>query len=242
MRLIFLLLMSCLVFSSCSSYINKVHKQIDKSERRKRGYKKRDPFAQYRSSKGRRKKYSTYSTRDRKSIRPRVRRKYTKAKQRHTVNDLTDSGNAGSLWSSKGQDNFLFSRNKNKKIGDLVVIRVLSGLKKDISNELKRAFPKRKRKKKKGKDDKKAAKEEAAPAEAAAASSNDPDKVYDQVSAVIVEELSGNHILLRGKKDVLFRKRRRLIEVQAMISKKDIADDDSVISSNILESNVVVLR
>ena len=35
---------------------------------------------------------------------------------------------------------------------------------------------------------------------------------------------------------------KRLIELQALISRKDISDDDTLFSSNILESNLTVLR
>ena len=54
--------------------------------------------------------------------------------------------------------------------------------------------------------------------------------------------MSKDHVLVRGRKDVLFRNKKRFIEVQALVARNDIADDDSVKTNNVIESNVQIIR
>jgi len=78
---------------------------------------------------------------------------------------------------------FLFSKNNVRRTGDIVVIDVFKKLKKEISLELARAFPKRKRRKKKKSD--KAATPPAS--DQAGDKKESSSKVYDRISSVIVE-------------------------------------------------------
>ena len=55
----------------------------------------------------------------------------------------------GSLWSAKNSESFLFVTNNIKKKGDIVIVEVMSKMKDNIQDELKRTFPERKKKKKK---------------------------------------------------------------------------------------------
>ncbi len=48
--------------------------------------------------------------------------------------------------------------------------------------------------------------------------------------------------LIKGRKNVLFKNRKRMVEVQALVSRKDIGDNDVINSDAILESNVSVVR
>lgn len=131
-------------------------------------------------------------------------------------------------------------------MGDIIQIKVAKSLKDEISVELNRRFPPPPSEEKEEGGSKDGAKKEDAKPEAAAAasgeSSGDPTKIYDQISGLVVEEINKDHLLVRGRKDLLFRSRKRLVEVQALVNKKDIGDDDSIISSKILESTITVIR
>jgi flagellar basal body L-ring protein FlgH len=68
-----------------------------------------------------------------------------------------------------------------------------------------------------------------------------PDS-HDKISSVVVEEINREHLLIKGRKNVLFKNRKRMVEVQALVSRKDIGDDDTISSDVILETNVVVVK
>ncbi len=245
-----LIIIFALLLSSCAGYVNKLHKDIAKDDFKKQSYSKRkgDRFDFYRNPNGRkryvprkgrrRKKISSGSS---KNLRPQVKRLYKPAqRKRYTAQDLEDNDNDGSLWSGDGQENFFFSKNKARNIGDLILIKVQKKLKKEMTQELSRAFPSKKKRKKKAA--KGAPPATPAPATAKNDSAGKSSKIYDQVSSIIVESINKNHVLLRGKKDVLYKKRKRILEIQALISRRDIGEDDSISSSKFIETNILVLR
>lgn len=258
-----LLLLISLSFVSCSTYVKKWHKQMDMDQARaegayKMGAKTNKHFDIYRQNKPLNQRLSTlppviepgnklHSTNEARRLQPQVKRQYIPAeKRRPKASDLTDNGNEGSLWSGNGQANFLFSRNNNKRHGDIVVIEVQSKLKKDISLELARAFPDMMMNKKKA-GNKVGDKQPAAgggtnPQQAQNQNAENDTQVHDRISSVVVEEVSRDHLLVRGRKDVLYKKRKRLVEVQALVARRDVSDEDSVLSSRIIESSVAVLR
>ena len=57
-----------------------------------------------------------------------------------------------------------------------------------------------------------------------------------------MEEVSKDYIMLRGRKDVIFKKEKRSIEVQALVSRKDIMENDYVNSDKMLDARVFILR
>ena len=59
---------------------------------------------------------------------------------------------------------------------------------------------------------------------------------------MVTEKISKTHLLIRGRKEVLFRRRKRLVEVQALIARKDISIDDKVSSDKFIESSVRIIR
>ena len=67
-------------------------------------------------------------------------------------------------------------------------------------------------------------------------------KIYDKISGTVMEEISKDYILLRGRKDVIFKKEKRSIEVQGLVSRKDIMENDYVNSDKLLDSRVFILR
>lgn len=235
-----LIVISMLTLSSCANYINKMHSEFDREDgkvtRRKR--EKADTFDQFRNSRRNPKGSSTA----RGNVLPAIKRNYgqrASQKRRYTANDLVDNTNSVSLWSGAGNDNYLFTKNKWKRNGDIVLINVKSELKRLISLELKRAFPSMPKKK-----TEKTAAAPGAPAAPAAPKDvgAEKGKTYDKVSSVIVEEISKDHLLVRGQKFLLYKNGKHLIEIQALVSRKDILDDDTVDSTSFLESTIQVLR
>jgi flagellar L-ring protein precursor FlgH len=154
-----------------------------------------------------------------------------------------DDDNAGSLWANQGSSSSLFTYQNDKHTGDMVIINVLENLRNQISAELKRTFPDKPKRgseaAKEGEGQKKAAQ---APAATPNAQDNEMDmKVYDKISGTVMEEISKDYIVLRGRKDVIFKKEKRSIEVQALVSRKDIMENDYVNSDKLLESRVFIL-
>ena len=240
---------------SCSGYVSNIHRQIDREEKGGRRKVKvpetRDHFAAYRrrrlephNDKRPVKNPVTYSlngTGPSSQMRPAVKRDYRP--QRAQADDFTDSSEGdGSLWANQGNSASLFTYQNDKHTGDMVIINVLENLRNQISAELKRTFPdkpvKPKAGEKKGKGEEKTAAAPAAPA----AAENAETEVYDKISGTVMEEISKDYILLRGHKDVIFKKEKRSIEVQALVSRKDIMENDYVNSDKLLESRVFILN
>ena len=248
-----ILLLSLLIFlTSCSNYVNSIHRRIDQDEKNPRVNRSgpRDRFAGYREKDRFRpeedkrpvKNPLTYSLGSDPSgqVKPPVKREYRP--QRYQSEDFVDNDTGGSLWANQGSSASLFTYQNDKRMGDMVIINVLENLRNQISAELKRTFPDRP--KRMGKELGAAA--PAAPAASAAgapaAQDNEMDmKIYDKISGTVMEEVSKDYIMLRGRKDVIFKKEKRSIEVQALVSRKDIMENDYVNSDKLLESRVSIL-
>ena len=245
-----------LALTSCSSYIDRIHQQLDKDIQKERSSshrlakkgnrrRKNDNFDLYRNS-GRQlvnnDKTVARSSKNNRFISPKTKRHYRpmeKAKKRYTAEDLKDSGNGASLWSDNS--NQLFYRDIKKRNGDIILINVLKSLKSEITLELKRAFPESTNKKKKdAKVKKEENKEKTKPATAEEPVS--VGKVHDRISSVVIEEISQDHLLLRGRKTLLYKNAKRLVEIQALVTRKDISEEDTINSDSILETTVNVLR
>lgn len=239
--------------TSCAGYVSNVHRQIDREDKMAVKQKRNDsPGPEYwrdrfRPEQDRRpiKNPVTYSLgagSSGQAVAPPVRRDYRPS--RYNANDFKDSGNDGSLWANQGSSASLFTYQNDKKAGDIVIINVLENLRNQISAELKRTFPDKPKKKVEGDDKKKDPKAAATPPPAPANKDNEEMdmKVYDKISGTVLEEISQDYILVRGQKEVIFKKEKRSIEVQALVSRKDIMENDYVNSDKLLESRVFILR
>ncbi len=252
-----ILLSSLTLLTSCGSFIDGMYRDLDNQERvaadeQEENTAYPDQFDQYRKNTKRRtssvynkpgRNRGEVSTNNQKLVAPEVKRQYQDervALKRTTASDLTDNGNDGSLWGTGDSNAFLFATSKNKSSGDIIQIDVLPKLRNEITLELKRAFPDNPY------ETEKAAASATTPTTTAAAGApgataeagNDTDKI----SSVVVEEINREHLLIKGRKNVLFKNRKRMVEVQALVSRKDILDNDSISSDSILESNVTVVR
>ncbi len=254
-----ILLISLFVFGSCASYVNKMHRQIDQDERVQKYGKnvappqrrRANPYNQYYRGHDKRPVNQPITlgrpvranTRNTKNLPPQSNRNFdTFGKRRVTADDLKDNGQSGSLWTGKHSESFLFVTNNIKRAGDIVIVEVMSPLKAQIEEELKRTFPEA-RKKKKSSSKKEEAKAEKPKEEVAATNAeDDPKKVYDKISTQVVEEVNQDYLLVRGRKEIMFKTRKRFIEFQALVSRKDITTTDAVKSTKVLEPRISVLR
>lgn len=247
-----------LLLTSCSSYMNTIYKDFEQQDRLNSEVDApTDGFDQYRHPKRRTStEYNrvdrTITTGNEKTVAPGVKRQYKTEKEavkRYTASDLTDKGSDGSLWAGSDPNAFLFSNNRSKNAGDIVQINVLSRLKNEITMELKKAFPDNPYDTKASAEaakpgdpktpgaDKAAANKKEATADAAGAES-----AQDKISGVVVEEINREHLLIKGRKNVLYKNRKRMVEVQALVSRNDIGEHDTINSDAILESNVTVVK
>jgi len=239
------LVFSFLFASGCANYINKMHREFDRDLGVAQPYKNqdRDKFDMYRQN--RRRKSSAYprkkliTSRNSPSLRPMVQRNYVPQEERKRIkpDDLNDNGSDGSLWAQNSKEHpYLFTSDSKKVNGDIVLIKVGGKLKNEITAELKRAFPAPKPKGKAG------PKEEGAGGDVTKVGESNDEKVYDRISSVVIEEINKDHLLLRGRKNLLYKNKKRLVEVQALITRRDIGMDDTVNSNKIIESAITVLR
>jgi flagellar basal body L-ring protein FlgH len=246
-----ILLMLLLSFVSCTSYVRNIHQQIDKEERISRKGQHREDAPTYPSRSNRfdrsRDKRpisnpQTFSLSDgspSQQLRPPVKRDYRP--QRYQANDFVDSSGDGSLWANQGSSASLFTYQNDKRSGDMVIINVLENLRNQISSELKRVFPDNP--KRKALDGAPVAEDKKDQASSSPGKEEEMDmKVYDKISGTVVEEISKDYILLRGRKDVIYKKEKKSIEVQGLVSRKDIMENDYVNSDKLLDSRVTILK
>lgn len=243
-----MLLFLTIIVSGCSSYVKGIHRQIDRDEKIQRGESLRDPYAAYREQGFKHRKadrrpiknpHSISALNPANDVPPPVRRDYRNG-SRSSSQDFVDGGQSGSLWVSP-QGSSLFTTEINRRVGDIVVVNVLDDLRNQISSELKRAFPAIR--KAKSTDANKATSAAAPPPPPADGKADELEtKVYDKISGVVAEEINKDYFLLRGKKEVVFRKEKRFIELQALVARKDIADNDTINSDKLVESRVIILR
>lgn len=250
LKTLFLLTLVTLL-SSCSSYMNNLYRDFEEQDKVNNEVDvASDTFDQFRRHKRRtsteyNKIDKTVTSSNTKSISPSVKRQYKDEKEvnkRYTARDLTDNGSDGSLWAGSDPNAFLFSNTKTKTTGDIVQINVLGKLKNEITLELKKAFPdnpyelRANSEKGDGKGAPTADKKDAATADAGA------DGGQDKISGIVVEEINREHLLIKGRKNVLYKNRKRMVEVQALVSRKDVGDNDIVNSDSILESSIAIIK
>jgi len=238
---------------SCSSYINRMHREFDREDQGKH-VRKSDRFDMYRRPENRYGNSQAVSTAEQKNVMPTIQRYYENKnlpKKRYTADDLADNQSDGSLWANQGSNGYLFTKETMKKTGDIVLIEVKAKMRTEINQELTKAFPDLPKynstsKTADGKTADAAKASEAAPTpapEVAAPTKEDgKDTVYDRISSIIVEEINKDHILVRGRKDVIHKGVKRTVEVQALSSRRSVAGDDMINSDDLLETNVTVVR
>lgn len=255
---LFLTLFFLLFFNSCANYIDSLHRGFDKEQNRKNGLSRansyRPPRRNYRRSRSNQLRNSyaknpvksinhlNSSTQNQRREQPSDR---DYQERRYKAVDFQDQQKSGSLWADQGSSASLFTYQNDKRKGDLVIINVLEDLRNQISSELKRVFSKPKPPSSETDTEKPKTNETQNANNLAGAGNQDNEvdvKVYDKISGTVIDEVNKDYILLRGLKDVIFRREKRSIEIRALVSRKDIMENDYVNSDKLLESRVVVLR
>lgn len=235
-----LLTLSLIIQVGCSSYVQSMHRSFDRAERAKRAR----AASQYQqaSPNDRRPIQNPVTLGSQQNYAPSNQRQYQRrGNRRAKAEDFKDESNDGSLWSGKNSESFLFVTNNLKRKGDIVIVEVFQELKDKIQEELKRNFPDPPPRKKKPTAKGEEAPEEPEPAPATVAP-DDPNKVYDKISTTVVEQMNQDYLLVRGRKEVLFKKFKRYFEIQAIVNQKDITSQDTVRSKKLLEPKINVLR
>jgi flagellar L-ring protein precursor FlgH len=235
----FIIFFTHFFLSGCSGLISRIHKDLDNNmtdknqsqNKRFNIYQKNPNDPSVKSFYKKDPKFQVYSSQQIKDRQPSQKRQYVPLKTRMKAEDFTDKDNEGSLWGNDKQDVFLFSKNNQKGPGDIVILKVQDKLKREMATELARFF----------KSSKPSTEKKAETPEKSDVPKED-SKVYDKISSLVIDEINGDHLLIRGKKDVLFNSRKRSLEVQALINKKDISDDDSLFSSQIIDSSITILK
>ena len=156
-------------------------------------------------------------------------------RRKRRLDEERNDNNGPSLWTGRGTDSYLFTNETEKQLGDIILVNVLDKLKKEIATELKLS-QQYDRWERTDPDDKKKEK---------AATAKEPEKkdgAHDHISTIVEESINKTHLILKGRKTVLFNKKKKLIEFKGLVARKDITEKDTINSDQILESTVQVLR
>jgi len=233
----------------CSSYIDKIYSELDKQSDVNKNKSPKDKFAHFKTFND---KSKSISSSNYKYLPPKTQRQYKAIEEsgtrRYTTEDLYDNTKTNGLWANMDADNHLFTQNSSKQNGDIIVVNVFEDLKSKISMELKRAYPDIPKPNNAASPSKTPASvPEAQPSTETAGNAkdsekDDQDKVFDKISSIVVDQINKDHLLIRGRKNVIYKGNKRTVEVEALVSRRSISVDDSVNSNDILESYVEVLR
>lgn len=244
------------LLASCSQLVDRIHRDIDRDKSRQ--YTGMPAFDQFRRPTTR--PVNPFRRRDQRPIGnaatlqaaqaesdanekfPTIKRQYRPVGQRFKSSDFVDNTqSSASLWSGEGRDNYLLDSNLKLFPGDLVVIKVQQALRDQISGELKRNAQVPPPPRSKGP----AKKPEAPPTpprKPAVGSDSGETKIYDKISSKVLDEINTEYVVVKAIKEILFRAKKRLIQVQALVPKSAVGIDKVVLSDQLLETKVQVLR
>jgi flagellar L-ring protein FlgH len=158
---------------------------------------------------------------------------FTEGDKRYIADDFKDKSNNSSLWVGNGKENFFSTGGVRKEKGDLVTINVYTKLKEQISGELSRFYPSENSSNETAKSK---------PEKRPTGPSDSSSEIQDKVSVVVTKEVRDNHLILIGRKQIIYNENRHLVEVQALVHRKDITTDDTLNSNKIIQSTIKVLR
>ncbi len=187
--------------------------------------------------------------------------------RRYTKSDFVDRvANENSLWDGQGQDNFLFSQNRQREPGDLITVDVEKELKREIQYQLWMTLPPEQRRLKRvpastetaktgangaapaaGADaakTEKAAEEKNRDAAEEAAKTNlaSSGKEDDVVRMEVAENLGNGLVRMVGQKRVIYRGQTRIVEIMSLVNNKDVDDSGRVKSSAFLDMKTQVIQ
>lgn len=186
--------------------------------------------------------------------------------RRMTREDFRDTAaGENSLWDGQGQENYLFTHNKQREPGDLVTVDVEKELKREIQYQLWMTLPPEQRRIKRspassadanklGPDGKplaaadkaqdKASEERAKDAAEEAAKTNlaSGGKEDDVVRMEVAENMGNGLVRMVGQKRVIYRGQTRVVEVVSLVNGRDIDQNGRVKSSAFLDMKTQVIQ
>ena len=152
--------------------------------------------------------------------------------KRYIADDFQDNDANQSLWVGNGNDAFFSNGGKRKEKGDIITIFVNAKLKNQIQAELDQIYQKI--------ESDETSETTTAPAEKTDAT--DTETVHDKITSVVTKEVRENHLFILGRKELIYKGNKHLVEISALINRKDISLDDTIKSTKILQTNIKVLR
>ena len=230
------LLAFCLFcFISCASHIGTRERSFSPIyARKKRIYTKRNTRRTPASTKGK------INLEKAENFYFKSKEQFTKGK-RKTIKDMYDNDSDGSLWTENRQKNYLFARNNTKREGDIVIINIGDKLRKKIAEEFERIFSKSMNREINGRGRGRGIRR------GVASIANQDKNILaigkeEKISTIIADNISQDHFIIRGKKQIVHRGKNRMLVVDALISKNDIMNTDMIDSDKILDIKVTALR
>lgn len=252
---------------SCSTFVDRVHQQISSEEDgsiERKMASSGTPYPAQAYGKLKSKLKDKYTIKDPISYtltgeenNTEVQKTPLKVQKRFNVADFVDTDPSGSLWNNYDDSSSFFATSNSRRVGDIVVIDVLESMKNSISKELRKTFPLpsilqsnsivntlNEENEESGEGQ-----ENRSPASAPAAATDEKKEdnevveiVYDKISSRVSYEPNKDHVLLKGRKEVYFRNKKRLVEVHALVKKSDIDSNDHIKSDQFIESKVFILQ
>jgi flagellar basal body L-ring protein FlgH len=252
-----------LLLESCAQFVEKIHQQIDyDSGEAKSNTAENSPYGKLKTKKSDVipiKDPITYTLTGEEST-ENMNYAPVKMEKRFKAADFTDTEPSGSLWAAYDDSTSFFSTGSIKQKGEIVVIDVMESLKNTISKELRGKYPLKSALASQNivtlANDKNRAPASqpsaTGPASAEAEQGKEKEKekedkeeadiIYDKITTKIFSEVDKDHSLIKGRKEVYFRNRKRLVEIQAIVKKADIDSGSRIKSDSIIESKVTVLQ
>ncbi len=187
-------------------------------------------------------------------------------KRRYRRRDFQDDSRDGSsLWNSTGQTNYYFSQNKRFDPGDLVIVQVERGLRREIQYRLWRSLPAEMRKIKRrraamGKDGEKDGAKEAEkdPGRAIASARDRVEEQKEELDKLngrslskdgedilrmeVIENMGNGLVRLIGQKRVIYRGRPKFVEVTALMRSRNIDKGSKAKSTQFLDQRARVVK
>lgn len=242
---------------SCSAYVDKIHRQINNESNSAQTQNQKPygwPYGKLKNKANDKRPIVdpiTYTVHGDEELPPNSMQNSKKGKVRLTADDFTDKSDNDSLWNNFDSSSSLFTSASRKSNGDIVIINVNENLKRDISRELRKAFPKPDRSLASqilGSNDSKQANvknSKVDPKKSKDIKANESDDtliVYDKIASKVKNEVNGNHLVIKGRKEVFFRNEKKMVEIEALVRRSDVNEEDSVFSDKLIEAQITVLR
>ena len=68
------------------------------------------------------------------------------------------------------------------------------------------------------------------------------DNIQEKISSIIIDEITDDHIIITGQKQLVYRNKKRTIQVDALVARKNIDENDIIQSDNFLDFKIKVVK